>query len=63
MNAPVEKPNERREAETEAESPRTAEIRKIIEEYADNLREVIKTAGASIEGPLQLGGGRNDHVR
>jgi hypothetical protein len=31
-----------KEAETEAEASRSAEIRKIIEQYADDLRQVIK---------------------
>ena len=42
MNAPEDKPDRGKEAETGAEASRSAEIRKIIEQYADDLRQFIK---------------------
>lgn len=42
MNAPEGKPDRGKEAQTEAEASRSAERRKIIEQYADDLREVLK---------------------
>jgi len=44
MNAPEDKPDRGKGADTEAaaEASRSAERRKIIEQYAEDLREVLK---------------------
>jgi hypothetical protein len=42
MNAPEDTPRQGKEAETKSEVSPSAEIRKIIEQYASDLREVIK---------------------
>ena len=50
QNPPDEKPNPGKEAAKEAKPSRAAEVRRTIEEYANNLREIIKKlGGASIE--------------
>jgi hypothetical protein len=42
MNPPDEKPNPGKEAAKEAKPSRAAEVRRTIEEYANNLREIIR---------------------
>ena len=42
MNPPDENPNPGKEAAKEAKPSRAAEVRRTIEEYANNLREIIK---------------------
>ena len=42
MNPPDEMPNPGKEAAKEAKPSRAAEVRRTIEEYANNLREIIK---------------------
>jgi hypothetical protein len=42
MNPPDEKPNPGKEATKEAKPSRAAEVRRTIEEYANNLREIIR---------------------
>ena len=46
QNPPDEKPNPGKEAAKEAKPSRAAEVRRTIEEYANNLREIIKKLGA-----------------